>query len=196
MQISCRVRMLALKVLKRDVCRKGYTNSYDILHLKSVTNCFKARWLQLEKDRKLHEEEGESLYKFKTKTYCQDEESEEQQNQKEVDELFPRFDLEYDDLHMDTTQQNTTFEKKQKCIQHQASGETILSESDMAQFCGIHQFLVSCAPNVSNLLATIDNTEWEKVDKRLDDVKIACEGYSIASEVISLGDLCGRLMFN
>jgi hypothetical protein len=188
--------MLALNVLKRVVCRTGYTNSQDIEHLKIVINSYKTLWLQHEEDRKLREEEDDSLYKFKTKTYCSDEETEEQQTQKEVDELFTSFDQEYRDLHVDKPQQDSDSEKKQECNQNHANVDTILSESDMAEFCEIHHFLVSSAPNVCNVFATTDNTEWKKADKRSDDVKIASEGYNIASEVRSLADMSGRLMFN
>ncbi len=187
--------MLALNVLKRSVCRTGYTNSDDIQHLKAVINCYKTLWLQREEERKLREEEDDSLYKFKTKTYCTDEETEEQQNQKEIDELFTSFDQEYNDLHVDNTRRASSSEKKQECDQSQANADTIL-ESDMAQFCQIHQFLVSSAPNVSELLATLDNTEWKQVDKKLEDVKIACESYNIASEVVNLADLSGKLIFD
>jgi hypothetical protein len=164
-------------------------------HLKIVINCYKTLWLQREEERNLQEEEGESLYKFKTKTYCSDEESEEQKNEKEIDELFTKFDQEYKDLHMDKTQRASRSEKKQQSNQSQANFDTIL-ESDMAQFCKIYQFLVSSVPNVSQVLATWDNTEWKQVDKRLEDVKIALESYSIASEVINLADLCGKWIFD
>ena len=187
--------MLALNVLKQTVCRTGYTNSDDMKHLKILINCYKTLWLQREEERNLQEEEGESLYKFKTKTYCSDEESEEQKNEKEIDELFTKFDQEYKDIHMDKTQRASRSEKKQQSNQSQANFDTIL-ESDMAQFCKIYQFLVSSLPNVSQVLATWDNTEWKQVDKRLEDVKIALESYSIVSEVINLADLCGKWIFD
>ena len=183
--------MLALNMLKTSVCRAGFTTPNDIQRLKTVVNCYKTLWLKKEEERKLQEEEDESLYKFKTRTYCNNELSEEQQNQKEIDELFTRFDQEYEDIHLDTIDEASNFVKKQESGSPEVNADTIL-ESHMAQFCNIHQLLVSSTPNVSHVLGTLNNTKWQGVENRLENVRIVSERYHIASEIISLADLCGK----
>lgn len=183
--------MLAFNVLKTSVCRAGFTTPSDIQRQKTVVNCYKTLWLKIEEERKLQEEEDESFYKFKTRTYCSEELSEEEQNQKEIHELFTRFDQEYEDIHSDKIDEASSFGKKQESGSHQANADTIL-DSHMAQFCKIHQLLVSSTPSVSHVLGTLNNTEWQGVDRRLEHVKVVSERYHIASEIISLADLCGK----
>ena len=178
-------------MLKTSVCRAGFTTPNDIQRLKTVVNCYKTLWLKKEEERKVQEEEDESLYKFKTRTYCNNELSEEQQNQKEIDELFTRFDQEYEDIHLDTIDEASNFVKKQESGSPEVNADTILT-SHMAQFCKIHQLSVSSTPNVSHVLGTLNNTEWQGVENRLENVKIVSERYHIASEIISLADLCGK----
>lgn len=183
--------MLAFNILKRSVSRAGFTTPNDVQHLKTVVNCYKTLWLRREREKKLQEEEDESLYKFKTKTYCNDELSEEQQDQNEIHELFTRFDQEYEDIHLDNTDEDLSSVKKQESGTQQVNVDSIL-ESHMAEFCKIHQLLVSSTPNVSQVLGTLHNTALKEVDERLEDVKIVSERYHIAAEITSLADLCGK----
>ena len=182
--------MLALNILNRSVCRAGFTTPNDVQNLKTVVNCYKTLWLRREKEKKLQEEEDESLYKFKTKTYCNDELSEEQQDQNEIHELFTRFDQEYEDIHLDEREDSSSA-KKQESGTQQVNVDSIF-ESHMAEFCKIHQLLVSSTPNVSQVLGTLNNTAWKEVDERLEDVKIVSERYHIAAEITNLADLCGK----
>ena len=189
--IYCRIQVLALHMLKRAVSRKGYTTPNDIHLLESVINFYKTLWLSREEERKSKQEDSESLYKFKTKTYCNEEISEEQQNQEEVDQMFTSFDQEYNDLNLDNQE---AVEENKKCSQGKDNVDTIL-DSDMGKFYKIHQFIVSAAPNISHLLATLDNEEWKNVDTKLEDLKIGSQCYGLASTVIRLADLCGKFFF-
>lgn len=146
-------------------------------------------WLKKEEERKLREQEDESLYTFKTKTYCENEESEDKQNRREIDEVFTQFDQEYKDLDQEKAQESLSSEKKQES--RETTVKTFL-ESDMTEFYRMHQLVVSSAPNALHVLDTLDNAEWEQVDKKIENVKIVSESYNISAEVANLAELCGK----
>lgn len=181
--------MLALKVLTQSVCRRGYTNPEDVKHLQIIVSCYKSLWLKKEEERKLREQEDESLYTFKTKTYCENEESEDKQNRREIDEVFTQFDQEYKDLDQEKAQESLSSETKQES--RETTVKTFL-ESDMTEFYRMHQLVVSSAPNALHVLDTLDNAEWEQVDKKIENVKIVSESYNISAEVANLAELCGK----
>ncbi|XP_028395044.1 midasin-like isoform X2 [Dendronephthya gigantea] len=187
-KLKSRIRMLALNILERSVCRAGFTKPNDIQNLMTVVNCYKTLWLLHEEERKLKEEEDNSLYKFKTKSYCSDEDSDEQQNQKEVDMFFTRFDEEYKDLNLKENKDSNS-KTKQEFVEAHSTLDAI-RENDLSEFFKIHHFLVSSLPNVSRLLSTLHDTQWKDNNAKLKEIQIAYDGYNITADVVKIADLC------
>ncbi|XP_046844513.1 midasin-like isoform X2 [Xenia sp. Carnegie-2017] len=181
---KCRIWLLVLRILRRKVYLQGYTTTDDIQFLNIIVKYYQTLWLKREEERRLEEVENESLYKFKTQTYCEDESSEVELNQKDIEEIFTRFDDDFKELESAETQE----------LSHGSAKNTNEKKSDigvldLTQFCNMHQFILCCSPNVCDVFSTFNNKDYLKVDEERDAFEIVFHRYNISSEVVALSDL-------
>ncbi|XP_046852279.1 uncharacterized protein LOC124445582 isoform X2 [Xenia sp. Carnegie-2017] len=181
---KCRIWLLVLRMLRRKVYLQGYTTTDDIQFLNIIVKYYQTFRLKREEERRLEEVENESLCKFKMQTRCEDELSEVKLNQKDIEEIFTRFDDDFKELE--------SAEKQE--LSHGSAMNTIEKKSDigvldLTQFCNMHQFILCCAPNVCDVFSTFNNKDYLKVDEERDAFEIVFHRYNISSEVVPLADL-------
>ena len=136
-------------------------------------------WMEFEEKRKLKEQEEDSLYKFKTKVFDLDE-SEDEQQKREVDELFTNFDEYY------TSDTPTEAGDKPKI----KSNVFQIADEDLNHLCTVHHFVVSCSSNALQTVATL-HQEMPTLNDKVTCLKTMIIGYNLATDLVKHGDWSG-----
>lgn len=142
------------------------------------------------------EQEESSLYKFKAKVYDLDE-TDEEQEEREMAEWFTNFDHEYQDVDSDDKLGLTSMEDKKRqdgSKKLKASDPFKIAESDVNHLCRVHDFLVSCIPSASQVVATLHQVAPPCKEETFAETKMIVEGYNVAVDLVNTGDISGKFV--
>lgn len=88
---------LALSHIECDVKLRGFRCRRVTSSLSQVLENFQTLWLEFSEEKRMKQEEEDSMYKFKSKSHCVDSD-EAEKNEKSFKLMFPSFDEDYKDL--------------------------------------------------------------------------------------------------